>query len=246
MLNYLNFIRYKHAKSNYWFKELGNGTCSNAIGQLCKIKPNLFCHSLIYRSVWADAQREASPVSECQQMFFWCHNSHAPSPPWGQPEVGSTQQRILPGKSSFSLLHSAEHLPSAIAMLNQGNSGIAGTGTRGEWGGQAVNKALPMDFTEHLLQGRTTNQGWFLPRPANLNPSKPAPGECESCTLPGTSSRHFQTRSCTGKRIPKHQAGGVRRVTYFNSFLIALIWLFLLFLASFNREYRIQIGKIMI
>lgn len=151
-----------------------------------------------------------------------------------------------PRKSAFALSHNAaaERLPSAIPILNQGNLNIAGTGTGDEWGGQAVNKALPMDVTEHPLQGRTTNQGWFLSMPAKLNPSKSAPGECEGCTMTGTSSRYFQSSSCTGKRIPKHQAGGVRRVTL--TPLLLPSFDYLLFLASFNREYRIQIEKIII
>lgn len=53
-----------HAQSNYRFKEFCNSTCSNAIGQLCKIKSNSFCHSLIYRSVRTDVHREAPPISE--------------------------------------------------------------------------------------------------------------------------------------------------------------------------------------
>lgn len=125
--------------------------------------------------------REKRPLLQCQQMF-WCQTSHAASPPWGQPEVGSTQQRILPGNLPW-------HCPTVqlqdIPRVTQGDPGGAGTGAGGERRGQAVDKALPMDFIEPLLQGRTTNQGWFLPRPAKLNPSKPAPQECEGCTVPG-------------------------------------------------------------
>lgn len=169
VLKYLNFIRNKHAKSNYWLKELGNATCSNAIGQLCKIKPNLFCHSLIYRPVWAGAQTEVSPVSA--DVVLMSHHPCCISP--GDSQGLAAPAEDSPRKSALALqLHNICPVPS---WLHRGSAGAAGTG--GEWGGQAVNKALHGSHWASAAwhshrQGCSCSgqQSWALPRqPSRLS-----------------------------------------------------------------------------
>lgn len=151
-LIFLNFIRCKHVKSNYWFKGLCNNTCSNAIGQLCKIKSNLFCHSLIYRSAWTDAQRDVPPISE--RVGRCCfYETYTPATLLARLQqccIFHTvdSQRLATRSSRFSQENclcidpQCSFCPSAILGPNQGNPeySIAGTGMVGKWCGQAVKK----------------------------------------------------------------------------------------------------------
>lgn len=254
-LIFLNFIRCKHVKSNYWFKGLCNNTCSNAIGQLCKIKSNLFCHSLIYRSVWTDAQRDAPPISERvgRCCFYEAYTPATLLARLQQRCVFHTvdSQRLATPSSRFSQENclfidpQCSFCPSAILGPNQGNPeySIAGTGTVGKWYRQGVKDTIiQLLFTEHFLQGRTASQRWVLPRLLKLNSYKTAAGLYDGRSMPGTCSGYFQTSSCTGNRIPKHQAGGVKReLLFFKSFLLALSWLSFLPLSLLlieNTEFK--------
>lgn len=133
-LIFLHFIRWKHARWNYWFQELCNNTCTNAIRQLCKIKSNSFCHSIINRSMWTDAQEEKPSVNwECQKMLLYetctsatllaclqqCCIFHAVD----RQRLATPSSRLLPGKmplnSSTMQLHNI--CPSTILGYNQGN-----------------------------------------------------------------------------------------------------------------------------
>lgn len=140
--------------------------------------------------------------------------------------------------------------PSAVLGPNQGNPGysIMGTDTVDKCCGQAGRNTIArLPVTEHLLQGRTTNQLWVLPRLLKPNSHKTAPGVYNGRSMPGTCSRCFHSSSCTGNRIPKHEAGGVKML---GVTLIPFSGTFLVSSSTspspFNRGYRIQIGKILI
>lgn len=163
-------------------------------------------------------------------------------PHCGQSEAGNTQQQILPGKLPlhWPTVQLQNICPSASLGPNQGNPeySIAGADTVGKWCGPAVKNTIAhLLFTEHLLQGRTTSQRLVLPRPLKLNSYRAAPGVSDACSMPGTCSRYFETSSCTGNRIPKCQAGVVKReLLFFKSFLLALFWLSLLPLSPLFTE----------
>lgn len=215
-LIFLNFISRKHTQSNYWFKELCNNTCSNTIGQLCKIKSNSFCHSLIYRSAWAEAPPVSESVRRCCVSETCPAAASLAQPPRCRGHAEPAAPSCTFSQENRLFIDPAQLqpvCPSAILGPNQGNPGypIAGTGTVGKCCGQAVrNTVAHLPVAEHLLQGRSTNQRWVLPRPLKLNSHKTAPGVYSGRSVPGTCCRYFHTSSGTGNRIPKHQAGGVK------------------------------------
>lgn len=126
--------------------------------------------------------------------------------PWGQPGAGSTSrgfsQEICLGTAA------AQHLPCAILAAPRERWCC--------WHGRGVGRAggeqSPAWVSLSICCTAQPQAGLLLLRPAKLSPSKAAQ-QALRAALCQQSSKDFQASSCTGKRIPKHQAGGVRRVT---------------------------------